>query len=68
MLTEHAGVSRPAVSKHQDVKLAGLVHDRTHYSALPHGLAPLIDWVRVCGTNWQDRIHRLEILLNKMDQ
>ena len=49
MLTDHSGVSQPAVSKHLAVlKLASLVHDRragrqTHYSAAPQGLAPLID-------------------------
>ena len=51
VLTGHAGVSQPAVSKHLAVlKLAGLVLDRrdgrqTHYSAQPQGLAPLIDWI-----------------------
>jgi DNA-binding transcriptional ArsR family regulator len=45
-LTEQAGVSQPAVSKHLGVlKHAGLVRDRregrrTHYSARPQGLAP----------------------------
>ena len=48
-LTDRAGVSQPAVSKHLGVlKHAGLVRDRregrqTHYSAQPQGLAPLID-------------------------
>src|SRR5229473_2553272 len=46
VLTDHSGVSQPAVSKHLGVlKLAGLVRDRregrqTHYSARPQGLAP----------------------------
>ena len=45
-LTELAGVSQPAVSKHLGLlKLAGLVHDRragreTHYSARPQCLVP----------------------------
>jgi DNA-binding transcriptional ArsR family regulator len=45
-LTEQAGVSQPAVSKHLGVlKHASLVRDRregrrTHYSARPQGLAP----------------------------
>ena len=45
VLTDHSGVSQPAVSKHLAVlKLAGLVRDRhqgrqTHYSAEPQGLA-----------------------------
>jgi DNA-binding transcriptional ArsR family regulator len=51
VLTDHSGVSQPAVSKHLGVlKLAGLVRDRrdgrqTHYSAQPEGLAPLTDWM-----------------------
>ena len=74
VLTDQAGVSQPAVSKHLGVlKLAGLVRDRregrqTHYSAQPKGLAPLIDWMSVYGAFWRDRIDRLEDLLNRMDQ
>ncbi len=49
-LTAQAGVSQPVVSRHLGVlKQAGLVRHRqdgrqTHYSALPHALAPLNDW------------------------
>ena len=74
VLTGHAGVSQPAVSKHLGVlKLAGLVRDRrdgreTHYSAEPQGLAPLIDWMSLQGAFWRDRFDRLEDLLNRMDQ
>jgi DNA-binding transcriptional ArsR family regulator len=74
VLTDHAGVSQPAVSKHLGVlKLAGLVRDRregrqTHYSALPDGLAPLIDWMSLYGAFWRDRFDRLEDLLTRMDQ
>ncbi len=73
-LTDHAGVSQPAVSKHLGVlKLAGLVRDRrqgreTHYSAQPQGLTPLIDWMSRYGAFWRDRFDRLETLLNRMDQ
>jgi DNA-binding transcriptional ArsR family regulator len=73
-LTEFAGVSQPAVSKHlAALKLAGLVRDRpegreTHYSAEPKGLAPLIDWMEHYGAFWRDRFDRLETLLNRMDQ
>ena len=73
-LTDHAGVSQPAVSKHLGVlKLAGLVRDRragreTHYSAEPDGLAPLIDWMNYYGAFWRDRFDRLENLLSRMDQ
>jgi len=73
-LTDRAGVSQPAVSKHLGVlKLAGLVRDRregrqTHYSAQPQGLAPLVDWMSLYGAFWRDRFERLETLLNRMDQ
>jgi DNA-binding transcriptional ArsR family regulator len=74
MLTDQAGVSQPAASKHLGVlKLAGLVRDRregreTHYSAQPKALAPLIDWMSLYGAFWRDRFDRLETLLNRMDQ
>ena len=73
-LTEFAGVSQPAVSKHlAALKLAGLVRDRpegreTHYSADLKGLMPLIDWMEHYGAFWRDRFDRLETLLNRMDQ
>jgi DNA-binding transcriptional ArsR family regulator len=73
-LTEFAGVSQPAVSKHLAVlKLAGLVRDRpegreTHYRAELKGLAPLIDWIEHYGAFWRDRFDRLETLLDRMDQ
>jgi len=74
VLTDHAGVSQPAVSKHLGVlKLAGLVRDRregrqTHYRAEPQGLAPLIDWMSLYGAFWRDRFDRLEALLRRMAQ
>jgi DNA-binding transcriptional ArsR family regulator len=73
-LTDQAGVSQPAVSKHLGVlKLAGLVRDRrqgreTHYSAEPQGLAPLIDWTSQMAGFWQSRFDHLEDLLKRMDQ
>ena len=73
-LTDRAGVSQPAVSKHLGVlKHARLVRDRregreTHYSARPHALAPLIDWMSLYGAFWRDRFDRLETLLKRMDQ
>jgi DNA-binding transcriptional ArsR family regulator len=73
-LTDQAGVSQPAVSKHLGVlKLAGLVRNRhegreTHYSAKPQGLRPLIDWMSHYGAFWNDRLDRLEDLLKRMDQ
>ena len=73
-LTEHAGVSQPAVSKHLGVlKHAGLVRDRrqgreAHYSVEPQALAPLIDWMSLYAAFWRDRFDRLETFLNRMDQ
>ena len=74
VLTEGAGVSQPAVSKHLGIlKHAGLVRDRregrqTHYSAQPQSLAPLIQWMSLYSAFWRDRLDRLETLLNRMDQ
>jgi DNA-binding transcriptional ArsR family regulator len=74
MLTEQAGVSQPAVSKHlSQLKLAGLVRDRhegrqTHYSAQLGALAPLIDWTSQMAGFWQSRFDHLEDLLKRMDQ
>ena len=73
-LTDRAGVSQPAVSKHLGVlRHAGLVRHRragrqTHYSARPQGLRPLIDWMSLYGAFWRDRFDRLESLLKRMDQ
>jgi DNA-binding transcriptional ArsR family regulator len=73
-LTDGAGVSQPAVSKHLNVlKYAGLVRGKhqgreTRYSAEPKGLRPLIDWMSLYGAFWRDRFDRLETLLNRMDQ
>jgi len=72
-LTEQAGISQAAVSKHLSVlKEAGLVRDRpsgrtVHYSAEPQGLAPLIDWIGVYGVFWRDRFNRLEALLDRQE-
>lgn len=71
-LTDRAGVSQPAVSKHLGVlRQAGLVRDRrdgrrTRYSATPTGLAPLVDWMSLHAF-WRDRFDRLEDLLSRMD-
>ena len=74
MLTHHAGISQPAVSKHLGVlKHAGLVRDRRHgretrYRAEPRALTPLISWMSLYAAFWRDRFDRLEDLLNRMDQ
>ncbi len=73
-ITAESGVSQPMVSKHLGVlKSAGLVLDRrngrrTHYSAQPAALAPLVDWMSLYGVFWRDRFDQLETLLNQMDQ
>src|ERR1700760_3747998 len=73
-LTDVAGVSQPAVSKHLAVlKAAGLVRDRregreTHYSAPPKALGPLIAWMTLYGAFWEGRLDRLEDLMKRMDQ
>src|ERR1700730_19291961 len=73
-LTDRAGVSQPAVSKHLGVlKHAGLVRDRrdgrqTHYSAQPRAMAPMIDWTRQMAGFWESRFDALEDLLKRMDQ
>ena len=74
VLTAHAGISQPAVSKHLAVlKQAGLVSDRhqgrqTHYSARPDALAPLVDWTTRMKGFWQTRFDALEDLPTRMDQ
>jgi DNA-binding transcriptional ArsR family regulator len=72
-LTDRSGVSQPAISKHLTVlKRAKLVRHRhtgrkTHYSACPQALAPLVDWMTLYGAFWRDRFDRLESLLERMD-
>jgi len=73
-LTDNAGVSQPAVSKHLRIlKHAGLVRARhrgrqTLYIAQPRALTPLVDWMRFYSSFWHDRFDRLEALLKRMDQ
>jgi DNA-binding transcriptional ArsR family regulator len=73
-LTDRAGVSQPAVSKHLAVlKSARLVRDRhegreTHYSAQPQALAPMIDWITHYEWFWDDRLQRLQKLLSKRSE
>jgi len=74
VLTAHAGVSQPVVSKHLGIlKRAGLVRDRhegrqTHYSAQISALAPLMDWTKDMAGFWETRFDDLEDLLKRMDQ
>ena len=72
-LTSFAGVSQPAVSKHLSVlKRAKLVRHRrngrkTHYTAEPEALKPVVQWLCDYGAFWQDRLDRLGSLLERMD-
>jgi DNA-binding transcriptional ArsR family regulator len=73
-LTETAGVSQPAVSKHLAIlRAAGLVTGRAEgrevrYRAEPKALAPLFDWMTFYRAFWDDRIAALEDTLKRMDQ
>lgn len=73
-LTERAGVSQPAVSKHLGVlRRAGLVEARpkgreTYYGARAEGLKPLLGWMRLYSDFWNERFDALEDLLKRMDQ
>jgi DNA-binding transcriptional ArsR family regulator len=73
-LTDYAGVSQPAVSKHLSVlKQAGLVKERpsgrtVHYTADPEGLKPLLDWLDVYASFWRSRFDKLETLLEGIDE
>ncbi len=73
-LTQRAGISQPAVSKHLGLlKVAGLVQDRqdgrnTRYSPRCEALAPLADWTHQMSAFWDTRLVRLESLLKRMDQ
>lgn len=74
VLTTHAQVSQPAVSKHLAVlKQAGLVRDRhegrqTHYSAQLKALTPLLDWTSQMSRFWDGKFDDLDDLLKRMDQ
>ena len=72
-LTDRAGVSQPAVSKHLTVlKRAKLVRHRrdgreTHYRAQAEALAPMVDWLNLYGAFWRERFDRLEAVLERME-
>lgn len=73
VLTDHSGISQPAVSKHlRMLKEAGLVQARhcgreTHYRANPKGLAPLFGWMNFYSHFWDKKFEQLEDLLERMD-
>lgn len=73
-LTERAGVSQPAVSKHLVVlKDAGLVTGQqrgreTLYSARSDALRPLVEWANLMTRFWEVKFDALDDLLKRMDQ
>ncbi|MGH7997816.1 MAG: ArsR/SmtB family transcription factor [Opitutaceae bacterium] len=72
-LTERAGVSQPAVSKHlRLLREAGLVRGEhqgreTRYTANARGLTPLFGWLEYHSAFWEERFDRLDALLKKME-
>lgn len=73
-LTDRAGISQPAVSKHLVVlKEAGLVTGQqrgreTLYTAQADGLRSLVDWTDRITRFWETKFDRLGDLLKRMDQ
>lgn len=73
VLTDSAGVSQPAVSKHLGIlRHARMVRVRrsgreTHYSAQPEALAPLVDWMAIHTVLWTNAFDRLESVLQRLD-
>jgi len=73
-LTARFDISQPAVSQHlATLKQAGLVHGRregrrVYYRVEPRGMKPLIDWIAHYRAFWTEHVHRLERLLEKMDE
>src|SRR5690348_16364637 len=73
-LTSRFDISQPAVSQHlAALKEAGLVNARrdgrcVYYRVDPRGMKPLIDWISHYRVFWTEHVHRLERLLEKMDQ
>jgi DNA-binding transcriptional ArsR family regulator len=65
-IAQRSGVSQPAVSRHLDLlKNAGLVRGwrdgrQTHYSAEPHALKPLVEWVDHYGAYWRSKTEDIE--------
>src|SRR5882762_4072126 len=73
-LTARFDISQPAVSQHlATLKEAGLVNARregrcVYYRVAPRGMKPLIDWIAHYRAFWTEHVHRLERLLEKMDE
>jgi DNA-binding transcriptional ArsR family regulator len=73
-LTACFDISQPAVSQHlAALRAAGLATERrqgrlVYYRVDPKGLKPLIDWIRHYQAFWVERIDRLRVLLQEMDE
>ena len=73
-LTARFAISQPAVSQHlAALREAGLVTSRregrlVYYPVEPEGMQPLIDWIAHYRAFWTDHLHRLERLLEEMDE
>ena len=73
-LTSRFRISQPAISQHlATLKDAGLVNGRREgrrvfYRVEPKGMKPLIDWISHYRAFWTERVERLELLLEKMDE
>ena len=73
-LTARFAISQPAVSQHlAALREAGLVTSRregrlVYYRVEPEGMQPLIDWIAHYRAFWTDHLHRLERLLEEMDE
>ena len=73
-LTQRAGVSQPAVSRHLALlRRAGLVEARprgreTFYRVRPDGLKPLLGWMHRYAAFWEERFDSLEETLKRMDR
>jgi DNA-binding transcriptional ArsR family regulator len=72
-LREGTEISQPAISQHLKIlREAGLISERKQgrrvcYSARPASLTPLIDWVQLYSTFWQERFGNLRGLLKEID-
>ena len=73
-LVEKLDVSQPAVSQHlAALKEAGLVAVRregrfVYYRAQPSGLLPLVRWIEHYQAFWGDRLGKLRVLIEEMDE
>lgn len=73
-LTERFDISQPAVSQHLAVlKNARLVKSRREgrrviYCVDPRGMKPLVDWIAHYRGFWTERVRKLELLLETLEE